>query len=77
MASVNGSRTVKFVPCPVTDEMRSEPPSFLTSLATTSIPTPRPADCVTTDAVVKPGDRISCMISSSVTLLSGFNMSSS
>ena len=34
------------VPCLGTDEICNEPPSCLISLATTSIPTPRPADCV-------------------------------
>ena len=29
IARVNGRRTVKFVPCPVTEDMRREPPSFL------------------------------------------------
>ena len=35
------------------------------SVATTSMPTPRPADCVTLPAVEKPGSRISCSACSS------------
>ena len=48
--------------------MNRPPPSFLTSVATTSMPTPRPAACVTCPAVLKPGSRMSCMASSSVSL---------
>ena len=46
--------------------MNRPPPSFLTSVATTSIPTPRPAAWVTRPAVLKPGSKMSCMASSSV-----------
>ena len=48
------------------DSMNKPPPSFLTSVATTSMPTPRPAAWVTRPAVLKPGSRISCIASSSV-----------
>ena len=48
--------------------MNSAPPSFLTSVATTSMPTPRPAACVSVPAVLKPGSRISCIASSSVSV---------
>ncbi len=46
--------------------MNKPPPSFLTSVATTSMPTPRPAACVTWPAVLKPGSKMSCTASSSV-----------
>ena len=45
--------------------MLREPPSRLISVATTSMPTPRPACCVTDPAVENPGSRISCIASSS------------
>ena len=66
IASVNGRRIVKRVPWPGVDSMNSAPPSFFTSVATTSMPTPRPACCVRRSAVLKPGSRISCSASSSV-----------
>ncbi len=66
MARVNGRRIVKREPLPGVDSMKSPPPSFLTSVATTSMPTPRPAACVTRPAVLNPGSRMSCIASSSV-----------
>lgn len=41
-ARVCGRRRVKAVPSPSFERMSSEPPSWRTSLATTSMPTPQP-----------------------------------
>ncbi|VTQ79999.1 Uncharacterised protein [Stenotrophomonas maltophilia] len=46
-ASVCGRRRVKRTPWPRTDWMSTEPPSWRTSLRTTSMPTPRPASWLT------------------------------
>ena len=48
--------------------MWSAPPSRLISVATTSMPTPRPACCVIVPAVEKPGSRMSCIASSSLSV---------
>ncbi len=53
--------------------MNKPPPSFLTSVATTSMPTPRPAACVTWPAVLKPGSNMSCTASSSVSFACGID----
>ena len=53
--TVNGNRTVKRVPLPGIDMIVMLPPSCLTALCTTSMPTPRPEICVTDFAVLKPG----------------------
>ena len=68
IASVYGKRIKKRVPSPLRVSMRIEPPSFLTSLSTTSMPTPRPAACVSSLAVLKPGWRINSTACSSVIL---------
>ena len=52
---VKGKRTVKLVPLPGIDMIEMLPPSCLTALCTTSMPTPRPDICVTDFAVLKPG----------------------
>ena len=65
MASVSGRRMVKREPSPGFVSMCSAPPSFLISLATTSMPTPRPESVLTAPAVEKPGSSTSCMMSSS------------
>ena len=65
MASVSGRRMVKREPSPCFVSMCSAPPSFLISLATTSMPTPRPDSVLTAPAVEKPGSSTSCMMSSS------------
>ena len=74
IASVKGRRIVKRVPTPVSERTSKEPPSWRTSLATTSMPTPRPAACVTVDAVLKPGCRINCKASLSVSVAVGSSM---
>src|SRR5579859_7445996 len=66
MASVKGSRIVNRDPLPWVESMNRPPPSFFTSVATTSMPTPRPAAWVTWPAVLKPGSRMSWTASSSV-----------
>src|SRR6185312_10291355 len=53
-ASVNGKRMLKTVPRPRSDSMVSEPPSCRISLATTSMPTPRPDNWLTSLAVENP-----------------------
>ena len=63
MARVNGRRTTKRVPCPGRESMVTEPPSCLISLATTSMPTPRPDSWVTWLAVEKPAWKMNCCTS--------------
>src|SRR6185437_13622066 len=53
-ASVNGKRMLKTVPRPRSDSMVSEPPRCRISLATTSMPTPRPDNWLTSLAVENP-----------------------
>jgi len=67
IANVYGNRIRKRVPCPAVLSIRIEPPSFLTSLSTTSMPTPRPAACVSSLAVLNPGRKIISTACSSVT----------
>ena len=66
MASVSGRRMVNTEPSPALVSMCSAPPRRLISVATTSMPTPRPACWVMAPAVEKPGSRISCIASSSL-----------
>ena len=58
-ARVCGRRRVKRVPSPGFESMSIVPPSWRTSEATTSMPTPRPARRLTSSAVEKPGSKIS------------------
>ena len=69
-ATVNGKRMVKREPLPLSESTVTTPPSCLTSLCTTSIPTPRPEICDTDLAVDRPALKIYCMISSVFRLLS-------
>jgi hypothetical protein len=76
IASVNGRRMVKRVPMPRSERTSSVPPSWRTSLATTSMPTPRPAASVTREAVLKPGCRMRRSASPSVSVAVGSSVPS-
>ena len=55
MAMVRGMRMVVVMPWPSSLEMDTEPPSSSTPRFTTSMPTPRPENSVTSVLVEKPG----------------------
>src|SRR5437870_3113851 len=58
IAMVSGSLMVKRVPAPTSVSTSMSPPSRVTLVRTTSMPTPRPAAVVTLCAVLKPGRKI-------------------
>ncbi len=66
IASVSGSTIRVVVPRPATDVISTWPPIDWMLRFTTSIPTPRPDTSVTVSAVEKPGAKISCQTSSSL-----------
>ena len=71
MDRVSGMLMVKVVPWPGSESMSIRPPSCLTSVLTTSMPTPRPATWLTVSAVEKPGSMIMFSSSSRGTLMPG------
>ena len=65
MDKVSGKRIMKVVPTPRRVSTVIEPPNCFTSLCTTSMPTPRPDNCVTVLAVDKPATKINWINSAS------------